>query len=126
MGRRVRVRACRPTLHAIRQVYFGVDAVLSENEFQYAAMHVTSVVFTAFIIWNVFHNATSLGPIWDDHGGIGRWTVLGIASAVQIALLCLARPVWNSFGFFAYKVRLRLTHTPLPVVVRMFALCLCR
>ena len=89
---------------ALWQVYFGVDAVLSENEFQYAAMHATSVIFTAFVIWNVVHNATGLGPIWSDMEGLGRYTALGIALGFQVALFALARPVWRSFGFFAYKV----------------------
>ena len=86
------------------QAFFGVDAVLSENEFQYAAFHLTSLVFTAFVAWNVFHNAVTLGPLWSSAGGAGRYTVLGVALAVQAVLLALARPVWRSFGFFAYKV----------------------
>jgi hypothetical protein len=73
-------------------------------EFQYAAMHGTSVAFTAFVVWNVFHNAASLGPLWSGDDGAGRYAVLGVALAFQVALLALARPVWRSFGFFAYKV----------------------
>jgi hypothetical protein len=85
------------------QLYFGLDAVLAENEFQFAACHVSSLLFTAFIFFNVFHNASALGPVWD--APVGRYSVLAVAVAYQSVILALARPVWRSFGFFAYKVR---------------------
>ena len=84
----------------LAQLYFAYDAVFSENAFQYVSCHLTSLLFTFFVIWQVFRNPTSLGPAWE----VARYEVMGIKLGFQVAYAVAAKPVWDSFGYFKWKM----------------------
>lgn len=80
--------------------FFAYDAIFSENRFQLVACLVTSLLFTFFVFWNVFHNAGTLGSAWADL----RWEAMGVKVAFQLFYLAAFKRVWDSFGVFEYKV----------------------
>lgn len=84
----------------LAQLYFAYDAIFSENAFQFVACYITSLLFTFFVVWQVFHNPTSLGSAWTD----ARYEVMGVKLAFQVVYLAAAKPVWDSFGYFKWKM----------------------
>lgn len=81
-------------------LYFGIDAVLVENKFQFIAFHVVTWLLTIFFFIESIRNGDKFGPIWEK----ARWPILSAVCTFQGLYTALAVPVYRSFGFYAYKV----------------------
>lgn len=84
----------------LAQLYFAFDAIFSENQFQFIACYLTSGLFTFFVVWQVFHNPTTLGAAWEA----ARYYVMAVTLAFQVAFVVAAKPVWASFGYYKWKM----------------------
>lgn len=80
--------------------YFTWFAINTEDTFQLVATQVTEILFTSFVVFQVFHNPHSLGSLWET----ARFGIMGVKLFFQLVILGFFYPVWQSFGFYRYKI----------------------
>lgn len=79
--------------------YFSIDAVIKENLFQFLASYVAHFCLFLFTLWN-WSTPGDPSESLNKITGMAFWAV----TALQIIYLLLAYFVYDSFGWYVYKV----------------------